>query len=438
VNHHLETNLDPPLRQLPLLALELGEDGLIRAANPAFESAVGCQMAGTNIGEYLDDSSRVEFDRLVVASQRSTTAAECELSLRRGSRLDRRAFCLTRDERVPITLWLVERPMDSRVRELEDRFAAAEAELSRAQSNLAKKNARLASALLEIDRKLAENEQLHDQIRFDGHTAEAQSEELLAMTERLHRGEGDLLRLKQQLERRSRELHIAMGGSSRFYATMSHELRTPVNAVMGYNDLLLAGVYGELTEQQELAVERSQKAVRHLRELINDVLDLSQIETGKFQLDVELVPLEGLLKEVVAVIRPLAAARGAVVHLEVGEAPATIHTDGRRLRQILFNLLSHGVSTGEGRPVWIRVENSALGGIELEVVDNGSGIPGEELTNLFDEFTPVTGQKGSGTGLGLAIALRLARLLGGELTAESTVGVGTTFRLKLPKSPPEL
>jgi signal transduction histidine kinase len=216
---------------------------------------------------------------------------------------------------------------------------------------------------------------------------------------------------------------------------MSHELRTPVNAVLGYNDLLLAGVYGELNEQQEVAIERSQRAVRHLRDLINDVLDLSGIESGRSSLEIRPVALEEVIGETVAVVEPMSRAQGTTIHW-AGRCPEVLETDARRLRQILLNLLSHTIKYGAGKPVWIRCEASAYGGVDIEVVDNGPGISPEELSHVFDEFIPLAGQAQSGTGLGLSIALRLSRLLGGDLVAESTSGVGTTFRLKLPRKPP--
>ena len=240
-----------------------------------------------------------------------------------------------------------------------------------------------------------------------------------------------------QLERRTRELQLALSARNRFYAAMSHELRTPINAIMGYNDLLLASVWGALNEQQELAIERSQRAAQHLRELVNDVLDISKLESGKMDLTTEKVDLAAVVEEVFATLRPAAHEAGCELRLRT-EGSGKILTDPLRLRQVLINLVSNAVKFGAGAPVFVNVRSRGAGGAENEVVDNGPGIPNEDLGRIFDEFVQLARDENGdstgidGTGLGLPIARRLARLLGGDIEVSSTVGVGSTFRLTLP------
>jgi signal transduction histidine kinase len=262
------------------------------------------------------------------------------------------------------------------------------------------------------------------------------------MTEELHAGQDHLLSANQQLERRSRELQIALGARNRFYAAMSHELRTPINAVMGYNDLLLAEVYGPLNEQQELAVERAQRAARHLRELVNDVLDLSRLETGRPDLQTEEVRADEVVEDLLDSLRPLAESTRTQLRLIRHDEVPVLRTDPRRLRQILMNLISNAIKFGAGSPVWVHLSPGRSGGITIEVTDGGPGIPDEDQARIWDEFVQLgrpdnlAGSR-EGTGLGLPISRRLARVLGGSLDVSSTVGVGSTFRLTLPTSPPK-
>ncbi|HLL45426.1 MAG TPA: ATP-binding protein, partial [Longimicrobiaceae bacterium] len=336
-------------------------------------------------------------------------------------------------------VWLVELPRDARSSRLHEELHEVNSELVNTKRDLTKEKARLVRALDELERELHENERLSQEFQRQNEEMEAQNEELLAMTEELHAGQDQLLRLNHQLERRTRELQIAISARNRFYAAMSHELRTPINAVMGYNDLLLASVYGRLAEQQELAIERSQRAARHLRELVGDILDISRIELGKFDVQPETLELPRLVEDLFAAVRPLADGRGSTLHLVGGDAPCPVVSDPRRVRQIVLNLLSNAIKFGNGKPVLVRCGQSSEGGVELEVVDGGDGIAPEDLGRIFDDFvqlgTDVIGGA-EGTGLGLPISRRLAQLLGGRLEVSSTRGVGSTFRLVLPPSIP--
>jgi PAS domain S-box-containing protein len=229
------------------------------------------------------------------------------------------------------------------------------------------------------------------------------------------------------------ELSRLVQARSRFYASMSHEIRTPINAIIGYNDLLLGGVYGELEPPQLHSVERAQSAARHLRDLVNDVLDLSRIESGKFEIVTEECALNEIVRDVLATILPTARERAVELVSELGDDVLLV-TDPRRVRQILLNLLSNAVKFGTGRPVTVRTR-SAGGLARVEVQDRGPGLTADQLDRIFEEFVQVhTTDDGDGTGLGLAISRRLAIAIGGSIAAASTPGIGSTFTLALPES----
>ena len=237
-------------------------------------------------------------------------------------------------------------------------------------------------------------------------------------------------RLAEERDVALQRLREAMEVRSRFFASMSHEIRTPINAIMGYNDLLLSGAMGDVEAGQLAHIERSQTAARHLLELVNDVLDLSKLEAGKIELKIETVASGTLMDELAATLQPLADQHDTVLKQECAEPGAIVQTDPRRVKQILLNLVSNAVKFGEGRPVLLRCAPDD-GGVRFEVEDQGRGIAPEDQERIFEEFAQV-GATNAGTGLGLTISRRLAEVLGGALEVESVPGEGSTFRLRLP------
>ena len=247
--------------------------------------------------------------------------------------------------------------------------------------------------------------------------------------------------LNRELQERQQELEKAMLARSRFYASMSHELRTPINAILGYNTLLLDGIYGPLEEQQQRGIERTHKAARHLLELVNDVLDLSKIEAGKFDLSVQPTAFPALIEDLFVTVRPLADEHGCPLTLQCECGGLVLDTDPRRVRQILLNLLSNAIKFGSGHPIAVTcatVDDT----LEIAVRDQGPGIASSDLPRIFDEFVQLEhaaraqqDTRQTGTGLGLPISKRLAVLLGGSLEAESVPGDGSTFRLRIPRHP---
>ena len=245
----------------------------------------------------------------------------------------------------------------------------------------------------------------------------------------------ELKTLNQQLQQRQLELERAMSARSRFYASMSHELRTPINAILGYNTLMLENIYGPLNERQVHGLQRTQKAAKHLLELVNDVLDLSKIEAGKIEVQLQPVSFPSLIEDLFITVRPMADERGSELSLDHQGEPITVITDPRRVRQILLNLLSNAIKFGRGNAIKVSSIAQEEGGVSISVTDHGEGIAAEDLPRIFDEFVQLAhAHDHEGTGLGLPISKRLATLLNGSLDAVSKVNEGSTFTLVLPKT----
>ena len=283
------------------------------------------------------------------------------------------------------------------------------------------------------------------QLAFGGHrwtlgyTKEPHGWVLLALLPAVALGgialSGLLYRVSRSEARARRAAERSEAVRARFYAAMSHELRTPINAIIGYNDLILDGIYGEINDLQRAGLGRSQRAARHLTALVNDVLDMSKLEAGMEELELEDVAVVPLIDEVLYIVRPVLARYGTEVHVETA-CRHSVRSDPRRLRQILLNLLSNAAKFGDGKPVKLRCTDEPDGSLSIEVEDQGLGIAEEDLDRVFEEFVQLrTGQRMEGTGLGLPISRRLAELLGGQLDVRSEPGRGSTFRLVLPRLP---
>jgi PAS domain S-box-containing protein len=219
-----------------------------------------------------------------------------------------------------------------------------------------------------------------------------------------------------------------------FLATVSHELRTPLNAMLGYTELLLMGIPEPLGPGATVQVERMERASRHLLSIIEEILTFSRIEAGRETVTLEPVDLAELVREVNAIVEPLAAQRALRFHAPGTAPPATLVTDPRKLRQILVNLLGNAVKFTEAGEIAFAVGEED-GTVVFRVRDTGVGIPAEHLERIFDPFWQVDATQtrtAGGTGLGLTVSRELARMLGGELTAESQPGRGSTFTLRLP------
>jgi signal transduction histidine kinase len=222
---------------------------------------------------------------------------------------------------------------------------------------------------------------------------------------------------------------------SRFLAGMSHEFRTPLNSILGFAQLLEQPAGGELSERQRHYVANIVSSGRHLLSLVNDVLDISRVASGRLQLRSDGFDLAAVVRDVVAEIEPLAAAKQ--LRLRVDSIVVAGAGDVRATRQILLNLLANAIKfTPQRGRVAIAVRRLPDAGVAVTVRDRGPGIPVEMRQAVFDEFSQAGGQSPSvpGTGLGLCLSRRLARAMGGDVTLTSRMGQGSAFTLRLPEA----
>lgn len=246
----------------------------------------------------------------------------------------------------------------------------------------------------------------------------------------------DRKRIERTLQEKNVELERASRAKNRFLATMSHELRTPLNAIIGFTGLLLMKLPGPLTPDQERQLQLVQSSGKHLLSLINDLLDLARIESGKVELHRAPVACAALLDEVMQTLRPAAQAKG--LRLEAGPVDATleIRTDRRALQQVLLNLANNAVKfTAEGG-VTLSLRRIAGGEVEFAVADTGIGISADDQARLFQAFAQVGDshrRTAEGTGLGLHLSHKLAELMGGRILVHSEPGAGSRFALRLPE-----
>jgi PAS domain S-box-containing protein len=238
----------------------------------------------------------------------------------------------------------------------------------------------------------------------------------------------------QELADRNRELERANRLKSEFLASMSHELRTPLHTVIGFSELLGEELQGPLNEKQKRFVNHIHKDSLHLLELINDVLDLSKIESGRLNLRLETFDFQTVLEESLGSIRPQAQAKSQIVETEV-VAPLTLEADRLRIKQVLVNLLSNAVKfTPEGGSIRVAVREQGHHAV-VSISDTGIGIPKSEHESIFDKFYQVSATtKGvrEGTGLGLAITKHLVEEHGGHMSLESEPGKGAVFTFWIP------
>jgi signal transduction histidine kinase len=246
------------------------------------------------------------------------------------------------------------------------------------------------------------------------------------------------VRLFDEIQDKSRQLQIASEHKSQFLSSMSHELRTPLNAIIGLTELLCDNAARFGTEKAHEPLSRVLRAGRHLLNLINDILDLSKIEAGRMELTLERVGIAPIVEEVLGTARPLAEQNKNALELDCPDGIGSVHADNMRLCQILLNLLSNACKFTKGGTVRLRVaraEDSSHHWVHFAVSDTGIGMTEEQLGRLFQEFSQAdasTARQFGGSGLGLVISRRLCRLMGGDITATSAPGEGSTFTVRLP------
>ena len=232
----------------------------------------------------------------------------------------------------------------------------------------------------------------------------------------------------------NRQLEEASKHKSQFLANMSHELRTPLNAILGYTELILDSIYGEVTGRMRGVLQRVESNGKHLLGLINDVLDLSKIEAGQFELSLSEYSINHIVQTVFGAVEPLATEKKIALTADVAPDLPQGRGDERRLTQVLLNLVGNAIKfTDVGK---VSITGSLSGGsFHIAVRDTGPGISPAHQTKLFQEFQQAddaaTRKKG-GTGLGLAISKRIVEMHGGKIWIELAVGSGSTFHFTVP------
>lgn len=248
----------------------------------------------------------------------------------------------------------------------------------------------------------------------------------------------ETLRLTEELQRRAQELKELDRLKSAFLANMSHELRTPLNSILGFSDVILEGLDGPLTPNMSNDLRLIQKNGQHLLHLINDVLDMAKIESGRMNLHPERFKVHELLDEVTSITSTLASEKNTALFIaEDSDREVEIYADSTRIRQVMLNLANNAIKFTANGKISLRASKISGGRVLISVKDTGVGIPQDHLEAIFLEFTQVdtsTTRKAGGTGLGLPISRRLIEMHGGRLWAESAgvEGEGSTFYMELP------
>jgi signal transduction histidine kinase len=272
-----------------------------------------------------------------------------------------------------------------------------------------------------------------------------QAEELRHSNQALRKAEEELVGAAVVLRNKNQELAAALDLASqaseiksRFLASVSHEFRTPLNGIIGFSELLYDGAVGSVTDDQQSCLADILSCSRHLLTLINQVLDLTKIESGKMDFRYEEVSVVNVVREVLDGVKGIAAGKRISLSIESDGRVGPVVADAARIRQVLFNYLSNALKcTDDMGSVVVRISAEGQSSYRMEVEDNGVGIHPDDIPRLFTEF----GQLGAsekaknGTGLGLAITRRIVEAQGGRVGVASTPGVGSRFWAVLPTRP---
>jgi len=294
-------------------------------------------------------------------------------------------------------------------------------------------------------RAYARMTQLATELRQRTETLAAQRDQVRAQRDQLQHQRNQLEEQRNQLAAQSIQLRIQRNQlrevnrlKSEFLANVSHELRTPLNAIMGYSELIRDEIYGPITLDAREAVSGVLASSSNLLRLINQILDLSRIEAGKMELYFEQIDLFAVCSAVIREAEAMGRDRPYRVQLSCPSGLCA-HTDAVKLQQILTNLVANSIKFTAQGAVHVNVRELEDGDVLIEVRDTGIGIKPEHLELIFEEFRQVDGsstRRFGGTGLGLAIARRLAEMLGASISVESAFGAGSTFSVRLPRTPP--
>jgi signal transduction histidine kinase/DNA-binding response OmpR family regulator len=249
----------------------------------------------------------------------------------------------------------------------------------------------------------------------------------------------EITKRNEELSAKNKEIEKAYKVKSEFLSSMSHELRTPLNSIIGFSSVLLGPSGDPLSPDQRMALEKVLKNGKHLLQLINDILDISKLESGRMMLSVETEDISTIISNCVLIVEPLIQSKRLNLTQDIQQNLPPLTTDIVKVRQVLVNLLSNAAKFTEKGGITISVRQSETGVVSFFVKDTGIGIERKNFDTVFEEFQQVDSsstRKYKGTGLGLPIARRLARMLGGDLTVESEFGRGSTFLLTVPSKLP--
>ncbi|MBW4456576.1 MAG: response regulator [Nostoc indistinguendum CM1-VF10] len=266
--------------------------------------------------------------------------------------------------------------------------------------------------------------------------ADLANDQLRESHEQLIRKNQVLERQQQQLQMQNFKLSEASVLKSHFLATMSHELRTPMNAIIGFSQILLRPKFGQLTHQQADMVERILNNGKHLLMLVNEVLDFSKLEAGRLDLKAEIFDVSKAINLAVDEMRSLAEVKNLSLLVRTDLQNSLIFNDPVRVKQILINLLSNAIKFTESGEISVEVKELPANRVTIIIRDTGIGIAPRDFKRIFEAFWQVDQtltRKYPGTGLGLAIVDSLVRMMGGKIFLESKVGVGSMFKIELPR-----
>lgn len=267
--------------------------------------------------------------------------------------------------------------------------------------------------------------------------------EAALVTQKLKESNEQLIRQNQELEKQRQQIQLqnlklweASRLKSQFLATVSHELRTPMNAIIGFSQILLRPKFGQLTLQQADMIERILNNGKHLLMLLNEVLDFSKLEAGKLDLKAELFDLSKVINSTVTEMRSLVEAKKLSLVVQIDLSNPWVFNDSVRVQQILVNLLSNAIKFTESGSIWVEVKELPENYLMIGVRDTGIGIAPRDFKHIFEAFRQVDQsitRKYPGTGLGLAIIDSLVQMMGGKIILESQLGVGSMFKIQLPR-----
>ena len=286
----------------------------------------------------------------------------------------------------------------------------------------------------ELTNKNQELQGQTEELQAQSEELQAQSEELRETSDELRQRSEELQGKNTELETKGNQVEEANRLKSEFLSNMSHELRTPLNSVMALSRVLIMQAKEKLSEEEVNYLEIIERNGKQLLALINDILDLSRIEAGKMDISPKVFPLKSTIEVIMESLAPLAEEKGIEITQQIPEDLPRIESDESRVHQILQNIIGNGVKFTNKGGVAVSA-SSDTEKVYVRVKDTGIGISSKDLPNIFDEFRQVDGSSSrmyEGTGLGLAIAYKAAKMVGGDISVESTPGKGSAFNVTLP------